>query len=182
MKFPSRMLHSVFISIEQRVWHADRGRSLPRTPGHIQLGTCIYLLRSYKTLHTDFPWVKDVSYWFWGQMIRSQDHNALLTKNGLCRILHLLSWNVTHSLTQALFESKMCALIWRIIAFPLTDSLWKCPIDWFILISTYILSEKRNDTQLPLVENKTKYEECGIGVKLLGNRTKFIDCNYCFRR
>ena len=31
------------------------------------------------------------------------------------------------------------------------------------------------------MENKVKLEECDMDVKLLVNRTKFINCN-CFRR
>ena len=53
-------------------------------------------------LHTDSWWVKDVPNWFWGQKVRGEGHNALISENGLCCMIaipfHLSSWNFTHRL------------------------------------------------------------------------------------
>ena len=66
---------------------------------------------NHETSHTDFSWVKHVPYWFWGQDVKGQGHNALITENGLwCLIafyLHQQSWNFT----QKLPGSQGCALL-----------------------------------------------------------------------
>ena len=57
-------------------------------------------LSSRNFTHSHFLWVEDVPYWFWGQKVKGQGHNALITEKGVCRKiaipLQLSSWNFTH--------------------------------------------------------------------------------------
>ena len=61
---------------------------------------------------------------------------------------------------------------------PMSDPPFSCNQRVFSIASVglnYTRQKNRNDSQLPLMENKLKQEECGISVKLRGNQTKFIN-------
>ena len=68
--------------------------------GKVKLFRCItaFLLKyHYETSHKDSPWVEDVPYWFLGQQVTGQGHNALITENGLAwhsQNYEWLTWSI----------------------------------------------------------------------------------------
>ena len=113
----------------------------------------------HETSYNKSPWAEDVSCWFWGQKVKDQGHNALITENGLCRIIHFPLHLSSRNLIQRLPISRGCALlsfgskgqrghnslitensVCSIVAFPLHISSWNshktfhdsvmCPFDF----------------------------------------------------